>query len=81
MPLIEEIKNTLLFVAELPEEEQRDIAEYLSRRVTAHDYASTMTPDEIMRLTMHAFDDMVRTLEQLRGAPMRPRSKPGGRQR
>jgi hypothetical protein len=81
MPLIDEIKNTLLFVAEMSEEEQLDIAEYLSRRVVAKDYADTMSHDEIEQLMMLAFDDMVRTLEQLRQAPTRQRSKPSGWQR
>lgn len=82
MPLIDEIKNSLLFIAEMPEEEQRDIAESLSRRVVAFDYASTMTPEQITELTIRAFEDLSRTLDQLKQPSVpRQRSKPGGRQR
>jgi len=62
MPLINEIKNTLLFIAEMPEEEQKDIAQSLSRRVVAYDHACTMTYDEIMKLTNLALGDLSRTI-------------------
>jgi hypothetical protein len=82
MPLIDEIKNSLLLIARMPEEEQRDIAESLSIRVVAFNYASWMTPELITELTIRAFENLSRTLNQLRqpSVPRQP-SKPGGRQR
>ena len=66
MPLIDEIKNTLLFIAEMNEEEQKDIAQSLSRRVVAYDYATTMSFDEVATLTELALGDLKRTLDQLK---------------
>ena len=66
MPLINEVKNVLLFIAELPEEEQKAIAQGLSMRVVAYDYARTMTFHEVMKLTELALDDLSRTIDELR---------------
>ncbi len=63
MPFINEMKNVLLFVSELPEEEQEDIARSLSGRVVAYDYATTMTFDEVSRLVLA---DLSRTIQQMK---------------
>jgi hypothetical protein len=56
MPLIDEIKNTLLFISKMNEEEQMQIAEGLSRRVVAYDFVKAMSFDEVMKLTELAAD-------------------------
>jgi hypothetical protein len=66
MPLIDEIQNTLLFIAEMPEEAQKDIAQDLSRRVVAYDYARTMKLEEVYKLTELALLDLTRTIDQLK---------------
>jgi hypothetical protein len=72
MPLIDEIKNTLLFISEMNEEEQMDIAESLSRRVVAYDYAKTMSFDEVVKLTELALSDLSRSIAELKRATKGP---------
>ena len=66
MPFIEEMKNVLLFVSELPEQQQREIAQSLSRRIVSYDYACTLSLDEVMKLTDLALADLSRTIDQLK---------------
>lgn len=69
MPLINEIKITLLFIAEMSEEQQKDIAQMLSRRIVAHDYAQTMSFDQVMDLTELAIADLQRSIDELKRQP------------
>lgn len=66
MPLIDEMKNTLMFIAEMSPRDQKVIAECLSRQVVAYDYARTMTFDQITKLTELALDDLSRTIDELK---------------
>lgn len=76
MPLIDEIKNTLLFISEMNEEEQMQIAEGLSRRVVAYDFAKTMSFDEVMKLTELALTDLHRSIDELRRSTKGPSARP-----
>ena len=66
MPLAEEMRNVPPFVSELPERQQKEIAESISRYVVAHDYAQTMTLEQIMKLTQLVLDDLSRTIDGLK---------------
>ena len=66
MPFIDEMKNVLLFVSELPEDQQREIAQSLSRRIVAYDYACTLSFDQVMKLTELSIADLSRTIDQLK---------------
>lgn len=76
MPLIDEIKNTLLFISEMNEEEQMQIAEGLSRRVVEYDFAKTMSFDEVMKLTELALTDLHRSIDELRRSTKGPSARP-----
>lgn len=66
MPLIDEIKNTFAVRREMSEEQQKDIAQMLSRRIVAHDYARTMSFDQVMELTELAIADLQRTIDEMK---------------
>lgn len=58
MPFTNEMKNVLLFVSELPEEQQREIAQSLASRIVAY--------DEVMKLTELSLADLPRSIDQLK---------------
>jgi hypothetical protein len=66
MPLAEEMRTVLPLVSELPERQQREIAESISRYVVAYDYAQTMTLEQIVKLTQLVLDDVSRTIDELK---------------
>ena len=66
MPLIQEIENALPFIAELPEEEQRQIAQQLSIRAVAYDHACTMTTPELIKLMDLTMANLVHHVDMLK---------------
>ena len=66
MPFTDKMKNVLLFVSELPEEQQNEIAATLASRIVAYDYACTMTFDEVMKLTELSIEKLSRSIDDLK---------------
>jgi hypothetical protein len=64
MPLIKEIETALLFVADLPDSCQRDVARFMSMIVTNHDNVRTMTRMQRRRLAELDLREMERRLRE-----------------
>jgi hypothetical protein len=66
MPLTKEIENALLVIAEMPEEEQKELARRLSIRAAAIDHAHSLTTPELMKLMDMALADLVGRVNDLK---------------
>jgi len=66
MPLINEIEDALPAIAEMPEEEQKEIARQLSIRAAAIDHARTLTTPELMKLMDLAMADFAERVNELK---------------
>mgnify|MGYP003580648673 CR=1 FL=1 len=66
MPFTDKMKNVLIFVSELPDEQQDEIAVSSSSRIAACDYACTMTLDEVMKLTELSIQSLSRSIDELK---------------
>jgi hypothetical protein len=65
MPLIKEIENALVFVADMPVKWQRDVALFLSGMVTSYDNERTMTHEQRLRLSELDQQEIERRLRNL----------------
>ncbi len=65
MPLIKEIENALVFVADMPVKWQRDVALFLSGMVTSYDNERTMTQQRLRlsELDQQEIERRLRNLE------------------
>lgn len=66
MPLINEIENALPLIAEMPEQEQKDIARQLSIRAAAIEQTRTLTTPELMKLMDLAMADFADRVNELK---------------
>jgi hypothetical protein len=66
MPLTKEIEDALPLIAQMPEEEQKEIARRLSIRAAAIDHARTLTTPELMKLMDLAMADLADRVNELK---------------